>query len=448
MKKPLIISISGVRGIVGENLTPDVLAKLAAGFGTTLREGKVVIATDSRTSRRMCLDAVTSGLISTGCEVIKLGILPTPSLQIAIKELKANGGICITASHNPPQWNGLKFYNSSATLLGSTQAKKLLNIYEHSKINYAPWDKHGKVREEKDAHTFHIKAILKEIDAKLIRKRKFKVAIDCGNGAGSVVTPEFLEELGCHVIKLNCEISGFFNRPPEPTPENIKSLCSLVLKEKAEIGFAQDPDADRLAVVSEDGKCPGEDYSLALAVEFVLSRKPGTVVTNLSTTKAIDDLSEKFACKCLRTEIGEINVVETMKAVKAVIGGEGNGGIIFPPVHYGRDSLTGMGLILQYMAETNVPISTLVNSIPQYNIKKGKVQVKRMDENILEKLRLSLKGAKLDMRDGIKAMWEDCWVHVRQSNTEPAVRIVAEARTKKRASEIYEMASSLIKSDE
>jgi phosphomannomutase len=452
--KPMIISLSGVRGIIGENLTPDVLSKLAASFGTILRGGKVVVATDSRISRQMCLDAVTSGLISSGCGVINIGISPTPSLQIMIQELKARGGICITASHNPPEWNGLKFYSSEGILLGKTPAKKLLSTYERSRIspaparrggiNYVPWDKLGEVREKKEAHLFYINAVLKKLNVKLIRKRKFKVVIDCGNGAGAVSAPVFLEKLGCQVIKLNCETHGFFNRPPEPIPKNIGELRSVVPRKKAEVGFAQDADADRLAIVSEEGKCLGEDYSLALAAQFVLTHKPGPVVTNLSTTMAIDDVAEKFGCRCLRTKIGEINVVETMKRVGAVIGGEGNGGVIFPSVHYGRDSLVGMGLILQYMAETHMPISALVKSIPQYHIKKGKIPVKGAGRDILKKLRSSFKDAKLDLRDGVKAMWGDCWVHVRPSGTEPVVRIVAEAKTKKKASQLYKMAESLI----
>ena len=443
--KPLIISLSGVRGIIGENLTPDVLSKLAASFGTILHGGKVVVATDSRISRQMCLDAVISGLVSSGSDVISLGICPTPSLQIMIQELSASGGICITASHNPPEWNGLKFYSSEGILLGSRLAKKLLSVYKRSRMDYVPSDELGQVREKKDGHLFHMNAILRKLNVKLIKKRKLKVVIDCGNGAGSVVTPAFLKELGCRVVKLNCEVSGSFNRPPEPIAKNISQLRSAVLKEKAEIGFAQDADADRLAIVSEKGKCLGEDYSLALAAQFVLTHNPGLVVTNLSTTMAIDDVAKNFGCRCLRTKVGEINVVETMKRVGAVIGGEGNGGVILPSVHYGRDSLIGMGLVLQHMAETHMPISALVNSIPQYHIVKGKISLKTpLNSDVLKKVRSSLRDAKIDLRDGVKAVWADSWVHVRLSGTEPVVRIVAEARTRKKASQIYRKVASLI----
>lgn len=442
-----------MRGIIGNSLTPDVLSKLAASFGTILGGGKIIVATDSRASGEMCLQAVTSGLISSGCDVIKIGISPTPSLQIMVEKLKARGGICITASHNPPEWNGLKFYGSDGILIRPAQAKKLLSVYRHSTstrrrgIDYVSIDKLGKVKVLKHTHLIHINSILRKLDVKLIRKSKFKVVIDSGNGAGSIMTPIFLRKLGCQVVKLNCKAEGFFNRLPEPIPENISQLRSVVLKEKAEIGFAQDADADRLAVVSEKGKCLGEEYSLALAAQFILTQEPGTVVTNLSTTKAIDAIAKKSGCRCVRTKIGEINVIEGMKKAGAVIGGEGNGGVILPSVHYGRDSLVGMGLILQYMSETRMPISALADSIPRYHMIKGKINLKEANkEEVLKKLRSLFKDVELNLEDGVKVMWKDSWVHVRPSGTEPVLRIIAEAKTKKEASKIYRTVVSLIQS--
>lgn len=443
----LIISLSGVRGIVGKGLTPDVLSRLAASFGTILRGGKVAVATDTRISRKVCASAVFSGLISTGCEVINLGICPTPSLQLMVPELKAQGGICITASHNPPEWNGLKFYTGEGILLEDIQTKKLLSVFRQSKINYMPSGELGHLREEKKASSSHRLAVLRILDSDLIRKRKFKVVIDCGNGAGGVSAPIFLKDLGCQVIMLNCERDGFFNRPPEPVPQNLTGLCSTVRRKKAAVGFAQDPDADRLAIVSEEGKCLGEDYSLVLATQFVLSHSPGPVVTNLSTTKALDKVAEKFGCPIMRTKVGERNVVDMMKKKKAIIGGEGNGGIILPQVHYGRDSLVGMGIILQYMAETGLPISKLAGSLPQYHIIKRKISLKRMNKTrALRKIRSFFKDAEFDFTDGVKAMWDESWVHVRPSGTEPALRIVAEAKTKTEAMRIYRQAASLVQS--
>jgi phosphomannomutase len=443
--KSLIISLSGVRGIIGKDLTPDVLSRLAGSFGTILPKGKVVVATDTRISREMCQRAVVSGLISTGCEVINLGICPTPALQTMIPKLKAQGGICITASHNPPDWNGLKFYTGEGILLGPARAKRLISIFDKSKVNYVPSRKLGTVKEEKRACSIYKNAVLRLLNAKLIRKKRFKVVIDCADGAGSVVAPAFLKELGCQVTRLNCGLSGTFNRPPEPIPQNLAGLRSLVRRKKAEIGFAQDPDADRLAVVSNEGKCLGEDYSLVLATQLILSHSPGVVVTNLSTTLALDKVAEKFGCPVIRSKVGERNVVEMMKKKGAVIGGEGNGGIILPSLHYGRDSLAGMGLILQHMAETGRSISELADSLPRFHIIKRKIPLKKMSAmKAIHRIRSHFKDAKFDLRDGVKAMWDESWVHVRPSGTEPVLRIVAEARTKSEAMRIYRQAAAVV----
>ena len=444
--KSLVMSLSGVRGIVGKGLTPDVLSKLAGSFGTICHGGRVAVATDTRISGEMCFDAVVSGLLSTGCEVINLGICPTPALQIMIREIKACGGICITASHNPPEWNGLKFYTEEGILLKLSQVRKLFSVFDSSGINYVSWRKLGSLKQEKSACLVHRNAILKTLNVELIRRRKFKVVVDCGNGAAAVTAPIFLKELGCQVIRLNCEVTGFFNRSPEPVVESLGELFALVRKKKAAVGFAQDADADRLAIVSDDGKCLGEDYTLALATEFILSHNPGPVVTNLSTTRAIEEIAAKFGCPCFQTKVGEGSVVEMMRKKKAVIGGEGNGGVILPSVNYGRDSLVGMGLILQYMAEEKKSISELARSVPNYTIIKRKLSFGEADSGIiLEKIRSSLKGAKFDLTDGVKAIWKDSWIHVRPSGTEPVLRIVAEARTKSEAMRLHRRVAILVK---
>ncbi|MCD5390335.1 phosphoglucosamine mutase [candidate division NPL-UPA2 bacterium] len=448
--KPLIISVAGVRGVVGESITPEVLARFASAYGTFVKGGKVVVGTDSRLSREMCRYAVLGALLSVGCQVIDLGICPTPTIRLMVENLKVRGGLVITASHNPAEWSGLKFLTEEGTFLNARQWERLLSIYHGSKINRVPFYRLGRVKENSSALSTHIKKLLSYLNVDLIRKKRFRVALDCANGAGSVITPIFLRRLGCRVLGINCQVDEVFPHPPEPIPQNLSGLIRLIKKKGADLGFAQDADADRLAIVSEKGFPLGEEYSVALSTQFVLrnQKKKGTVVVNLSTTRAIDDIAQRFGSRVVRTRVGEIYVVEGMKRHRAVIGGEGNGGVIDPRAHYGRDSLAGMGIILQYLAESGESISRLAESIPRYYLLKRKVRCpedkkekfleaikKEFAEERLDQFRgKSLTG--LDLRDGVKAIWEDAWVQVRPSGTEPAIRVFAEARTRTEARKI------------
>ncbi len=436
--RPLMTSVSGVRGVIGESLTPEVLSKFAAAYGTFVRGGRVVVGTDSRLSREMCKYAVFSGLISVGCEVIDLGVVPTPTIQLMVEELKAAGGIAVTASHNPAEWNALKFFTREGIFLNSRQSVRLLDIYRKDRIKRASWNNLlNRVEEDYSAVSTHIKRVLSCLDATLIRKKRLRVALDCVNGAGSLITPLFLRKLGCRVVNINCRVDEPFPHPPEPLAENISSLCSLVKKRKADVGFAQDADADRLAIVSEKGIPLGEEYSLALAARFVLEKKNGTVVVNLSTSRMIDDIAREFKSRVRRTKVGEINVVEGMKRYRAIIGGEGNGGVIDPRVHYGRDSLVGMGFLLQYLAESGESVSRLAISIPRYYLVKRKVGCPEdKKRKVLDTIERKFAGEQLDRRDGIKVIRENSWAHIRPSGTEPVIRVFAEARTKKEAKEI------------
>ena len=344
MQKKLMTGISGVRGVVGESLTPDIFLKYSSAFGNLCRSGKVVIGRDSRVSGEMMRSAVVAGLLSTGCRVIDLGICSTPTVEIAVEGLKAKGGIIITASHNPIQWNALKFVGTDGIFLSERENRKLLDLVKNDRIKYQPWNKLGKIGFDNSWSRKHIKNILrlKQIDVKKIRQRMFRVVLDCCNGAGGVVSPDLLKAIGCNVIELNCKPDGMFPHDPEPTPKNLTSLCRAVKRHHADLGFANDPDVDRLAIVSEKGIPLGEEATLALAVKFILSCKANSsVVVNLSTSRMIDDIAKQFDSRVYRTQVGEAHVARKLKEVKGVTGGEGNGGVILPDLHYGRDALVG-----------------------------------------------------------------------------------------------------------
>lgn len=461
MDLPLIVSTSGIRGIVGDGITPEVISCLAASYATVLRHRRVVLGADTRPSREMCRHAVLAGLISTGCEIIDLGICPTPSVQIMVNKCKAGGGIAITASHNPIYWNALKLFNENGLFLSSAKLERVLaclcgawhgrqGVYRQSLsgrkvtakdggIKRASFNRLGKVREEHSTFDVHIEKILQSLNVALIRKKKFRIALDCVNGAGSTITPIFLRELGCAVTAINTNPREDFPHPPEPSPENLKQLSSLVREGKFDVGFAQDPDADRLAIVSEKGAALSEEYSVVFATIAVLEDRRGPVVVNLSTTRAIDDIAAAFGCPVLRSRVGERNVVMAMRRSRAVIGGEGSGGVIYPSVHYGRDSMVAMGLVLQYMAGSRKKLSEIVSSLPRYHMIKQNIGCPAgKKEKLFSSLPSQLKGEKLDRRDGIKIIRRDSWAHIRASNTEPVVRILAEATTKMRTKELFD----------
>ncbi len=432
----LMISISGIRGVVGDGLTPQLIVNFAQAFGTYLGGGKVVVGRDSRVTGPMAKHAVFAGLMAAGIDVIDIGICPTPSVQMAVKTLKAHGGIAITASHNPIEWNALKLIDSSGMFLDEAQGKKVVAVVQSGEYRNVGWDQVGKPEIYENAVEDHIKAILKLklIDVDEIARRKFKVVVDCVNGAGGTLLPGLLQELGCETIFINEEPTGLFPRAPEPLPENITELCERVKVEKADIGFAVDPDVDRLAIVSEKGEPFGEEYSLVSAANYVMSKKDGPIVVNASVTKAIDDIASKYNTEVHRTKVGEIYVAKKMKRLKAAIGGEGNGGVILPELHLGRDAPLAIALTLQQLAVTRMKASELRASLPQYFQAKNRIEIKDFDVNfILKEIEKKYKKEQIDKIDGLKILWTDSWVHIRPSNTEPIIRIYSEAKTKEEA---------------
>src|SRR4030067_745590 len=347
----LIFSISGLRGLVGDGLTPTLVDKYASAFGYSSK-GKIVIGRDTRNTGEMIKNLVISSLVAAGCEVIDIGICPPPTVELAVLDLKAQGGIVITASHNPIEWNALKFINSEGMFITEAQKNKIEKLAQNETVKYSVWDKIGKMSKDSFQIEKHINKILNLslVNQEKIREKRFKVVIDCVNGAGSFASQVLLEKLGCEVIKINCQNTGTFPHPPEPVPSNLTQLCDTVRQYQADIGFANDPDADRLAIVSEKGEAIGEEYNLVLATKYVLSKKRGPVVVNLSTTKMIDDIARMYNSPVHRTKVGEANVGLKLKQVKGVIGGGGNGGVILPEMDYGRDALVGLSLILSYLA--------------------------------------------------------------------------------------------------
>ncbi len=437
-KQSLKIGISGVRGIVGDSLTPQLLVSFAEAFASYVRGGKVLVATDTRTSKDMVKNAVFSGLLSGGCEPVDLGICPVPTILVRTKYLGASGGIAITASHNPAEWNALKFVNKDGLFLNANQAEELLDVYHQREFFKCTNAEIKTIKTDDGAILFHMEKVLSRIDAAAIRRRRFKVAVDCCNGAASLMTPVFLKRLGCRVIPINIEPNGIFPHDPEPIPKNLVQISRLIKSKKADIGFVQDADADRLAVVDEKGRPVGEEYTLVMAVDHLLGKKKGIVVTNLSATRAINDVAEGYGCKVIRTKIGEINVVESIMNRDAVIGGEGNGGVIWPAVHPCRDSFSGMGIILEHLAGTKDPVSKIISRLPDYHMVKGKMYCETAKAHlVVGKFRDLYKKDKPVLLDGVKIDREDHWVHVRPSNTEPIIRVIVEAKTKKLAEKVF-----------
>jgi len=434
--KSLMISVSGVRGIIGEGLTPDIITRFATAFGYFCGGETIVVGRDARTTGSMMEYAVFAGLMASGCKVLNLGISATPTIQLAVEKLKANGGVAITASHNPEEWNAIKLIDKRGRFLDATDGLDVLEIAESKKNGYVAHSGIGNVVHIDSFNNEHIKAILNAdaIKPEVIRRQRFKVVVDCINGAGSYILPELLLELGCDVVKLNCGASGIFTRGPEPVPENIGELCEKVVSTGAAVGFACDPDADRLAVVDETGIPIGEEYSLVLAVKHMLSKHEGDVATNVSTTAAVDDVASAFGRKVHRSKVGEVHVVKAMIENNCIIGGEGNGGVIYPAVHYGRDAMVGSTMVLQFMAESSEKLSAICKDLPKYYISKRRTTVEdKKLKSILEKIRLQSTEARIDTTDGLKLIFPHYWVHLRKSNTEPIIRIITEARTQEEA---------------
>ncbi|MDT7687546.1 MAG: phosphomannomutase [Acidobacteriota bacterium] len=430
----LKISISGVRGVVGESLSPTLLVRFAQAFGTYVGPGQIVIGRDTRTSGEMVRQAVISGLLSSGCRVIDLDVCPVPTVQLLVRERRARGGICITASHNPAEWNALKFINSAGLFLAAAQARQLLDIYHQGEYAKVQGAEMREVSHEAGAIDLHIKAIIDALGPLPSGARRLRVAVDSCNGAGSIVAPRLLAALGADVVPINTTPDGLFPRGAEPVPENLGELCRAVRESGADIGFAQDMDADRLAVVDERGVPVGEEYTLVLATRYVLARERGAVVANLATTAALDAVARSFDCPIYRSKIGEANVTEEMRRHGAVIGGEGNGGVIYPRINFARDSLTGMALVLHLLAETGRNVSEILDELPRAFMFKEKLAC-RSDRvgRVLKMVREEYARWPQDLRDGVKVMTPEGWFLVRGSNTEPIIRLVAEGESEEAA---------------
>jgi len=439
----LMVSVSGVRGRVGEALTPEIIAQFAAGFGAwaLARAGgkaQIVVGRDSRVSGPMFQPVVHAALQSVGCDVLDIGMVPTPTVQLAVEHHHAAGGLAITASHNPIEWNALKFIGPSGLFLDGEEAADMRKVVE-GKIPRATWDKLGVVAKDQDAARDHIEKILAlpflNVDG--IRKRGFKVGLDCVRGAGGVFMPVLLELLGCKLATINMEPDGRFPRPPEPTPENLGELQKLVEDSHCDIGMAVDPDVDRLALLSEEGLAIGEDYTLALAAKIVLRHRKGVVVTNLSTSRIVDDIAHEAGSRVIRAPVGEVNVATRMRAEGAPIGGEGNGGVILPELHLGRDAPVGAALMLQLLLEEGKPLSKIVSSYPRYVIVKDKLARPAAPlDTVYEALKRAFPDAEVDTQDGLRLTWPDRWVHIRPSGTEPIVRVIAEAPSAEAAEQL------------
>jgi len=430
----LMVSVSGVRGRVGEALTPEIMAKFAAGFGAWARQkaggsATIIVGRDSRVSGPMFQPVVMSALQSVGCNVMDVGMAPTPTIQLAVEHHHAAGGLAITASHNPIEWNALKFIGPSGLFLDAAEAAEMRAIVDGD-IPRASWDKLGTISKNSDAAREHIDKILALpfLNVEGIRKRKFNVALDCCNGAGGAFMPVLLELLDCRLSTINMETDGLFKRPPEPVAENLGELQHLVQSSHAEIGMAVDPDVDRLALVSDEGVAIGEDYTLALAAKIVLRHRKGPVVTNLSTSRIVDDIAHEAGSRVIRSPVGEVNVATRMRAESSPIGGEGNGGVILSELHLGRDAPLGAVLMLQLLLEEDKPLSKIVAAYPRYIIFKDKLPRPNAPlDKVYEILRGAFPDAEADMQDGLRLTWPDRWVHVRPSGTEPIVRVIAEA---------------------
>ena len=446
----LMISISGVRGIVGQSLTPELLARLGQAFGTYLRSGRVVVGRDTRVSGEMVKHAVFSGLLSAGCSIQDVGVVSTPTATLMIEHLKADGGVVISASHNPVQWNALKFFRADGLYLNAEEGRDLLNIYYCGDYLRVAWDELKTVEAVPDAEAHHVEKVLSILDVERIRAKKFRVALDCCNGAAVGVTLRFLRGVGCQVEPIHCTPDGLFPHIPEPNFDNLQDLCRFTKECGADLGFATDPDGDRVAFVSERGEFLGEELSLALTAQHVLSARPhapGPVVINMSTSRVTADVAAAAGVELVRTAVGEINVAERMKELGAVFGGEGNGGVIDPRVHRGRDAIVGMGLILERLAASGKRVSELAAALPGWHMLKTKLEIPAaQSREIIRRLKAATPEAETNVEDGLRLDWPDRWVHLRASNTEPVLRIIAEGRTPQAAQELVDKYTALVKS--
>lgn len=439
----LIKSISGIRGTIGgpcgENLTPPDVVKFTTAYARLIaqrNQGKkltIVVGRDARISGEMVSNLIEGTLLACGANVINIGLCTTPGTEMAVTEYKAAGGIIITASHNPRQWNALKLLNADGEFLNDAEGKQVLSMSEEEDYIYPTIDGIGRVLSRAPFNDEHIRRVLALplVDVEAVRRRRFKVVIDAVNSVGGIVMPQLLREMGCEVVELNCEPTGEFAHIPEPLPENLTQIAEVVVREKADLGIVVDPDVDRLAFVSEDGSMFVEEYTLVAVADYILSHKAGNTVSNLSSSRALRDVTERHGGVYSASAVGEVNVVAKMKEVGAVIGGEGNGGIIYPELHYGRDALVGTALFLTWLAEKNMTMTQLRATYPSYYASKNKIELTpAIDvDKVLREVKASYINEDVNDIDGVKIDFPENWVHLRKSNTEPIIRVYTEAKS-------------------
>lgn len=446
-----MISTSGIRGVVGSGLDAALVTEYASAFGTFLKKGKVIIGRDTRPSGQIFKMAAIAGLRSVGLDVIDIGIVPTPTVEIAVSGLKAAGGICITASHNPAHWNALKFFNRKGEFINKTDLEKVKKIYKSKAFAFKNFKALGTFTSDNSWIDTHINLILKQkkLNMKAVKKVGLKIVVDAVNGAGSIALPKLLEAIGVRVIRLNCENNGDFPHNPEPIASNLKMLSAAVKKFKADLGMACDPDVDRLALVDENGSPIGEELTLALAVKYILSRQKGKVVVNLSTSRLTEAVAASMGARTFYTPVGEANVIAGLKKHKAIGGGEGNGGVIYPSFHYGRDALIGAAIIAASLAESKKTLSEIVRTLPTYYNIKLKAPLPKAFEKKVAKLekaaKTSFEKLKIDRRDGLRFDFSRGWFQIRRSNTEPIYRLIIETDAKKLTDVIRREIESFLK---
>lgn len=440
-----ILSISGLRGIVGDGLDPQYAAQFAAALGTLFSGGKVVVSRDGRSTGEVLYHAAVSGLLGTGCDVIDAGISTTPTCGVLVREHNAAGGLQITASHNPIEWNGMKPFAPDGSVFNRDLGQQLLNVLENGEVAWKGWNDVGRLTHLEDPAAPHIEKVLKLVDVSAVRSRGFKVVLDCNHGSGAVSGPRLLEQLGCEVIVLGGKPDGMFEHIPEPVEANLTDLCRAVVRHGADAGFAQDPDADRLAIVDNTGRYIGEELTLALAADFVLAHRKGPFVVNGSTSRITADIAASHDCHFHRSFVGEAHVCAKMRAVNAVLGGEGNGGVIEPRVGYVRDSLVSMAYVLAGLVERGVTLEEWADSLPFYTIVKDKLTCpKDAVAPAAKALRKLFKDAEAHEGDGLRLDWSDRWVQIRASNTEPILRVIAEAPETEQAEELCRQAMDVL----
>ncbi|HEX7957009.1 MAG TPA: phosphoglucosamine mutase [Pyrinomonadaceae bacterium] len=439
----LKIGIGGVRGVVGQTFTPELAVGFAQGFGTYLDSGRVLVCRDTRSSGPMVRAAVLAGLLASGCEVVDLGVCPTPSLQLAVPHLRAVGGVSITAGHNPEPWNALKFVRGDGLYLNSAQADELLDIFHQAEFAKADWRGIRSQVEERDAVEHHLETLARAFDVEAVCARRLRVAVDCCNSSCALLMPRWLELLGCEVLAVNDDPTAPFPHAPEPRRQAMAQLRAIVLAGRADVGFAHDADGERLGLVTGEGEILSVEATLPLAAEIQLRQKTGAVVTNVSTSAAVERVAAKYGARVVRTPVGQAFISEAMAETGAVLGGEGSGGVVVPRVQLTHDSAAAAGLILEHLARTGERVSDLAAALPRLAMLKHDVAVEpNRIHSLLQRLHeeLASEGVEYDQTDGVKVAWADGWVHVRVSNTESLIRVIAEADAPARAQELLDWA--------